>query len=135
MRENQASPGDCEEANDLRPAELTVTSGDPSATLPGSESSVFEPVANDLRSYPVGAGGEGLERIRIGGYQVERTLGAGGMGIVLLACDPSSQRRVAIKLIRREYLVDPSTVRAVSPRGAPYGPHVASQRCSCWRGL
>ncbi len=37
----------------------------------------------------------------IGRYEVERTLGAGGMGVVVAARDPSLDRTVAIKLIRR----------------------------------
>jgi len=36
---------------------------------------------------------------RLGGYEVERVIGRGGMGIVLLAQDPALQRRVAIKIL------------------------------------
>ncbi len=112
MRENQSSPANREEPKDLRPAGPTDPSGDRSATTPESECRVFEQVAGDMRLFPLGAKAEGLEQIRIGGYQIERTLGAGGMGIVLLGSEPSSKQQVAIKLIRPEYLLDPSAVRA-----------------------
>jgi len=36
---------------------------------------------------------------RLGGYEVERVIGRGGMGIVLLGEDPALQRRVAIKIL------------------------------------
>ncbi|MDT0341367.1 protein kinase domain-containing protein [Streptomyces litchfieldiae] len=43
---------------------------------------------------------------RLGGYVLERRLGAGGMGVVHLATSPSG-RRVALKVIRPEYAEDP----------------------------
>src|SRR5262249_52313682 len=36
---------------------------------------------------------------RIGPYQIERELGAGGFGVVYLAFDPDVKRRVAIKVL------------------------------------
>ena len=84
--------------------------------MPESEYCVVEQVANDMRSFPHGAKGEGLEQTRIGGYQVERTLGVGGMGIVLLGREPSSEQLVAIKLIRPEYLPDPARFAHFSGR-------------------
>src|SRR3954464_13890618 len=36
---------------------------------------------------------------RIGPYQVERELGAGGFGVVYLAFDPDVKRRVALKVL------------------------------------
>jgi serine/threonine protein kinase len=43
-------------------------------------------------------------------YEVQRVLGSGGMGVVLLARDTSSGKSVAIKLIRPEWLSDPRIV-------------------------
>ncbi|HEX5053296.1 MAG TPA: serine/threonine-protein kinase [Planctomycetota bacterium] len=44
---------------------------------------------------------------RIGEFRLERRLGAGGMGVVYLAEQPSLRRRVALKLIRPELLYFP----------------------------
>ncbi|MEU1075887.1 MULTISPECIES: protein kinase [unclassified Streptomyces] len=43
---------------------------------------------------------------RIGEFTLERRLGAGGMGVVYLACSPTG-RQVALKVIRPEYADDP----------------------------
>ncbi len=39
---------------------------------------------------------------QVGPYRIERRLGSGGMGVVALAYDPTLERRVALKVIRRE---------------------------------
>ena len=39
---------------------------------------------------------------QVGPYRIERLLGSGGMGVVASAYDPTLERRVALKLIRRE---------------------------------
>jgi serine/threonine protein kinase/tetratricopeptide (TPR) repeat protein len=43
----------------------------------------------------------------VGGYEVIRPLGAGGMGEVLLARDPRLERMVALKVLHRDFAVDP----------------------------
>ncbi len=43
-------------------------------------------------------------------YEILRLLGGGGMGIVLLARDPASQREVAIKLVKVEMLANQNMV-------------------------
>src|SRR5881628_586456 len=43
-------------------------------------------------------------------FEILRLVGAGGMGIVLLARDTNTSARVAIKLLKPEYLNDARTV-------------------------
>ena len=51
----------------------------------------------------------------VGRYLIRRTLGAGGMGVVLLAEDPELRRNVVIKLLRAE-MVDQDEVGDVQTR-------------------
>jgi serine/threonine protein kinase len=50
-----------------------------------------QPASRDSERWPA----------HIGKYEIERELGAGGNGIVLLARDPTLDRKVAIKILRR----------------------------------
>ncbi len=47
---------------------------------------------------------------RVGGYAVERTLGAGGMGTVYEAVQPVIDKRVALKVVRAEAISMPGAV-------------------------
>jgi len=54
---------------------------------------------------------EFTEQQRVGRYRLQHELGSGGMGVVLHAYDELLQRDVAIKLIRRKFLNQPSIHR------------------------
>ena len=73
-----------------------------------------------------GANGGALAGRRLGAYQVERPLGAGGMGEVYLARDERLERRVALKILPAYFVADPERVarfereaRAVSALNHP----------------
>ncbi len=50
-------------------------------------------------------------------YRIEKTLGGGGMGIVYLAHDKTTDRRVVIKLIRPELAAEPSAIERLREEG------------------
>ena len=64
---------------------------------------------------------------RIGRFRVTSRLGEGGMGLVYAAIDPALDRRVAIKVIRRE-LVHDDTVRERFLREARLAADLADPR-------
>ena len=51
-----------------------------------------------------------LQRSTLGHYKIIKLIGSGGMGEVFLAEDPRLGRRVAIKLLPRSFLEDPSRI-------------------------
>jgi serine/threonine protein kinase len=51
-----------------------------------------------------------LQRSTLGHYKIIKPIGSGGMGEVFLAEDPRLGRRVAIKLLPRSFLEDPSRI-------------------------
>jgi len=75
----------------------------------------------------------------IGSYEVEREIGRGGMGIVLLARQPALDRAVVLKSLRRECADDPQLVarferEAQAAGGVQHQNVVAVHDCFGWRG-
>jgi serine/threonine-protein kinase len=78
-------------------------------------------------------------RKTIGGFEIEKTLGEGGMGVVHLASQPDLDRRVVIKALRRELADDASAEeRFLREAQAAASVHhqnvVAVYDCFAWRG-
>jgi uncharacterized RDD family membrane protein YckC len=64
----------------------------------------------------------------IGGFRVVRRLGSGGMGVVLEACESSSGRHVAIKLLSEQLIDSPSTLERFRQEGR-VASQIAHPRC------
>src|SRR4051812_15043778 len=47
----------------------------------------------------------------VGRYSVLRVIGAGGMGVVVLAREPGTERQLAIKLLRNDLRTNPLAMR------------------------
>jgi serine/threonine protein kinase/sugar lactone lactonase YvrE len=72
----------------------------PASTLGGP---IAELIAQQMLAPPARPGLLGTLRQ----FEIQRVLGSGGMGVVLLGRDPADGRSVAIKLIRPEWVADP----------------------------
>ena len=98
-------PADDSQRNSGLPVDTTiVTSPSRAATAsapkPGGDSAPTRPEFETswLDALPAGGG-------RLNGYDIEATIGRGGMGVVLRAYDPALDRRVAIKMLRPEGMI------------------------------
>ena len=75
----------------------------------------------------------------IGSYEVDREIGRGGMGVVLLARQPALDRAVVLKSLRRECADDPQLVarferEAQAAGSVQHQNVVAVHDCFGWRG-
>ncbi|MEN8161346.1 MAG: serine/threonine-protein kinase [Myxococcota bacterium] len=76
---------------------------------------------------------------KIASYEVEAELGQGGMGVVLLARQPSLARRVVLKTLRRDLALDETsderfTREAQAAAGVHHPNVVVVYDCFAWRG-
>jgi serine/threonine-protein kinase len=76
---------------------------------------------------------------RIASYEIEEELARGGMGVVFLATQPSLERRVVLKTLRRDLADDPSweerfTREAQAAAGVHHPNVVVVYDCFSWRG-
>jgi hypothetical protein len=77
-----------EHAGDTRPVAVATIATDDTTTTAGTPPTL----ASNAMATPQG---------KVARYVIERELGRGGMGIVLLAHDPQLDRKVAVKLVRK----------------------------------
>ena len=75
---------------------------------------------------------------RIASYEVEEELAQGGMGVVYLAQQPSLERRVVLKTLRRDLAEDPTseerfTREAQAAAGVHHPNVVVVYDCFSWR--
>src|SRR5262245_50777111 len=76
---------------------------------------------------------------KIASYEVEDELGQGGMGVVFLARQPSLERRVVLKTLRRDLAEDPTSeerfTREAQAAATVHHPNVVVvYDCFAWRG-
>jgi hypothetical protein len=75
------------------------------------------PETASLPPRPASGGDDDGEPETVGGYNLRRRLGGGGMGSVYEAEDPVSGRRVALKLVLPEYATSPEAVQRFRQEG------------------
>ena len=84
-------------------------SAQPHASAPVSGSS--DPVSQLLQQMALDPPSHPGQRAQLDRFEILRVLGEGGMGVVLLARDPRTNGRVAIKMLHPRWAGDPSLMR------------------------